>query len=132
MKRIIINNINGSYICQKKHYDINLKLEVLADWLLYDVWTDSAHWTEWINYQKKDTASSNTTWLIKYEGQIVLCGSTDMQRIKDYEIPGKYTVVISPDNLIELLDTWQIMLQLRPNQIVITEENDIYKMFAVQ
>ena len=39
---------------------------------------------------------------------------------------------LSKDNAIELLNTWEQLIKTRPEQIMITEENGVYKMFEVQ
>ena len=48
-------------------------------------------------------------------------------------IPDPARILIMPrENVIELLKTWKDLLKICPNQIMITEENGVYKMHAVQ
>lgn len=135
MKQIFIKKINDSYYADAVANPEDLRVETIAEWLTDDVGTRSEKWKKWISSSETtlDSVSSNASSLVKYEGKIIITSQYAGRGLEGYdEIPNKYTVLISPANLIEILDTWQMMLQLRPNKIVITEENGVYKMFGVQ
>lgn len=135
MKQIFIKKINDSYYADAVAKPEDLRLETIAEWFTDDVGTRSERWKKWINNSEPalDSVSSNASSLVKYEGNIIISSQYAGHGLEGYyEIPSKYTVLISPDNLVEILDTWQMMLEIRPNKIVITEENGNYKMFASQ
>ena len=127
------------YCVQKLFEDDNIKMEVLGDWFVHDVSDDIHWWIEWLNDDNYDTTESNATWLDKdwmADGECMITFGSIVDMIQDKKliyIPDQNRVVIlTKHNIIELLNTWDELLKTRPEQIMITEENGVYKMFAVQ
>lgn len=140
MKHIIIKKTPYGYSCGGIKDTRDGKLEILADWFLHDVSNRLETWFEWLNDNSYEETDSNATWLEKEINtlgeQEILFGS--LAHMIDNSKKGLYKpkesdfARLSKKNVIELLNTWQQLLQTRPNEIMITEENGIYKMFAVQ
>ncbi len=93
---------------------------------------------EWFNDDFSEDTDSNATWLEKNwlpDGtcMITFGALTDWIQAKGIYVVNPDRVVKMPKaNVLELIDTWEEMLKIKPDQIMITEENGIYKMFAVQ
>ena len=116
-------------------------IEVLGDWFVFDVSNNPATWVKWLNDRDKlaEDTESNATWLSKEwlpsGGCNVTFGSiTDLiQDSSPVHIPVPESIIIIPiENVIELLNTWDQLLKSKPEEIVIVEDNDIYKMSEVQ
>ena len=107
-------------------------MEILGYWFAHDVGNDSKHWAAWFNNDEYSETDSNATWLEKHGNDIVFGSITDLMTKKNYEIPGKYTVTVAKQNVLELLIVWEKVLKTRPNEIMLVEEDGVYKMFEVQ
>ena len=111
----------------------NYKLEILAYWFTDDVRNHAQGWIEWLNDDRYEDTDSNATWLEKYKGNIILGNITDWIQAKNPYKPKEEDVIKIPkENVIELLNTWEQLLKTRPKEIMITEENGVFKMFEVQ
>lgn len=130
-----------SYHAQKLFEDDNIKMEILADWFTHDVSSNPDTWLEWLEdrYKLADDTESNATWLEKEwfaDGNCNVTFGSIVDLIQDKSpifIADPNRVLVMPrENVIELLKTWGELLKINPNQIMITEENGVYKMFAVQ
>ena len=106
-------------------------LEILAEWFTDDV-RNIKSWIEWFNNDEYNETDSNATWLEKHGENIVFGSITDLMTKKNYEIPGKYTVTVAKQNVLELLIVWEKVLKTRPNEIMLVEEDGVYRMFEVQ
>lgn len=116
-------------------------LEILGEWFTDDVAHRIDSWIEWFNDRDKlaENTESNATWLEKEwlpDGGCNVTFGSIVDLIQDESpvyIPKEEDIIVmSLKNVLELLNTWQQLLKLRPNQIMIIEECGIYKMFAVQ
>ena len=126
-------SIVGSYI---KDSIANIKLSVLADWLTDDVRNNFDSWRKWLCDISEDMqeTESNATWLNKHENQLMLTAITDIM-IYEYQgnpIPEGYRIHMSIQNAIELINSWEELLKTKPEQIMIYEENGVYRMKEVQ
>ena len=140
MKSILIKRTKYGYISETLENDSNYKLEILADWLLDDVRNHSDSWIEWLNNDNYEDTDSNATWLEKEItpqcDQEIIFGS--LAHMINNTKKGVYKVLegdilrISKERVIELLNSWEQLLKTRPKQIMITEEDGIYKMFEIQ
>lgn len=137
----IIKKSYYSYHVQKLFEDDNIKMEVLGDWFVFDVSNNPATWIKWLNDRDKlaEDTESNATWLEKEwlpDGKCNVTFGSIVDLIQDKApiyVPDPARILIMPrENVIELLKTWKKLLEIRPNQIMITEENGVYKMFEVQ
>ena len=131
MKSILIKKIDNSYFCEKTADYSNADMEALADWFTDDVY-DIESWIRWINNNKYDTTESNASWLDKENGNIVIGALIDFMTKDDFDVIGKFAVSMTKQNAIELLNTWAELLKTYPDEIMITEENGVFKMFEVQ
>ena len=132
MKSIYIKKTPYSYSADKIYDDSNSQLEILADWFTDDVGDDSKHWTAWFNNDEYVETDSNATWLEKRGSDIIFGSIAESMVIKNYEIPGKHTVTLSKQNVLELLAVWEQILKTHTNEIMIIEENGVFRMFEVQ
>ena len=119
----------------------NIKMEILGEWFTDDVSDRIKPWINWFNDQDKltENTESNATWFEKEwlpNGACNVTFGSIVDLIQDKApiyIPDPARTLIMPrENVIELLETWKELLKTCPNQIMITEEGGIYKMFAVQ
>lgn len=138
MNFVVIENIRGGYLPKPGN---NLKMGILAYWFVQDVGTNIKTWLEWLEDRDKlaDDTESNATWLEKEwlsDGSCNVTFGSIVDLIQDKSpifIADPNRVLVMPrENAIELLKTWGELLKIRPNQIMINEENGVYKMFAVQ
>ena len=138
MNFVNIENIKGGYLPRNSNKD---KMRILADWFVHDVGTGIRSWLDWFEDRNKlaEDTESNATWLSKEwlpNGECDITFGSIVDLIQDnspVHISDPAHVVIMPrENVIELLNTWKELLKIRPDKIMITEENGIYKMFAVQ
>ena len=123
-----IKKIEGSYFPRSTD---DYGMEILGYWFAHDV-RNIKSWTAWFNNDEYSETDSNATWLEKHGNDIIFGSITDLMTKKNYEIPGKYTVTLSKQNVLELLAVWEQMLKIFPNEIMLVEENGVYKMFEVQ
>ncbi len=138
MNFVTIENIKGGYLPKPGN---NLKMGILAYWFVQDVGTAIKTWLEWLEDCDKlaDDTESNATWLEKEwlpDGSCNVTLGSIVDLIQDnspiFIADPNRVLVIPRENVIELLNTWIELLKICPNQIMITEENGVYKMFAVQ
>ena len=138
MNFVIIENIKGGYLPKS---DNNLKMSILAYWFVQDVGTAIKTWLEWLEDRDKlaDDTESNATWLEKEwlsDGSCNVTIGSIVDLIQDkapiFIADPNHILVIPRENVIELLNAWKELLKTRPKQIMITEENGVYKMSEVQ
>ncbi len=116
----------------------NTKLEILGEWFTDDLSDCFNPWREWFNDDSSEDTDSNATWLEKNwlpDGTctVTFGALTDLIQARGVYVEDPNRVVKMPKtNVLELIDTWEEMLRIKPDEIMITEENGIYKMFAVQ
>lgn len=129
------------YRTQKLFGDDNIKMEILGDWFTDDVSDNPDTWLEWLDDRDKsaEDTESNATWLEKEwlsDGNCNVTFGSIVDLIQDKSpifIADKNRILIMPrENVIELLKAWAKLLKICPNLIMITEENGVYKMFAVE
>lgn len=138
MRHVVLREYNER-IYDPIHTD-DYGMDVLAYWFAHDVRNNPTEWIKWINEDSYEDTESNATWLEKYWPNDYTCKITfgslsDMAQTpkgKIYAPKEERTITILKDNIIELLKSWEQLLKTRPNKIMITEENGIYKMFEVQ
>lgn len=138
MKQVILDLCNERYYYPRTTDDYGM--EILAYWLAHDVKNSTDGWIEWLNNDDYEDTDSNATWLEKeitpQGDQEIIFGS--LANMINNTKKGKYNVKesdilrISKEKVIEILNTWKQLLKTRPDQIMITEENGIYKMSEVQ
>lgn len=114
----------------------NEALYVITEWFRSDVVRNFDSWRELLMSTDKDKqeAESNATWLEKHGDQLTLTAITDILTY-EYEgnpIPDGYRIHMSIKNAIELINSWEELLKTRPEQIIIYEENGVYRMEEVQ
>lgn len=126
-------SIVGSYV---KDSLANVKLCVVADWLTDDVNGAFEFCYDWLSGM--DEASNdvefNATWLEK-DGDVITMGSLADIMIywpKGLDVPAENKVVLSTKNAIELIDSWRKLLKIRPERIMIYEEDRVYRLEEVQ
>ena len=133
----LIRYKDGGYFYDKGSTCENYGMEILADWFLYDVGSrNSQSWNRWVNDESEaaEATECNATWLEKYKDEIIFGSITDMIDSKGplFE-PADYQMIsVSKENVIEMLEIWGQLSKIRPPQIMITEENGVFKMFEVQ
>jgi len=141
MQSIIIKKSTCTYIPQKIFEDDNIKMEILGEWFTDDVSDRIDTWLDWFEDRDKlaEDTESNATWLEKAwlpDGNCNVTFGSIVDLIQDKApiyIPDPKRILIMPrENVIELLKTWKELLKICPDKIMITEENGVYKMFAVQ
>jgi hypothetical protein len=138
MRHVMLKEYNGR-IYDPIHTD-DYGMDVLAYWFAHDVRDNTNGWIKWISEDSYEDTESNATWLEKYwsdEGtcEIIFGSLSDMaqtSRGKIYVPKEERTITILKGNVIDLLNSWERLLKTHPKQIMITEENGIYKMFEVQ
>lgn len=118
-------------------------MEILADWLVFDVYNIDS-WANWINDDNYDQTISNATVLRKAESTesltgfdvLVLSSVGHMMQSPDidkYETPEDQMIIISKQNALTLLKSWQKLRAVSPLEILIsTEDEDEFKMFEMQ
>ena len=108
-------------------------MDILAYWFTDDVgsWIDS--WRKWLNNDSEAT-ESNATWLEKYKDEIIFGSITDMIQSKGrfFEPTDEQMITVPREQVIEMLNTWEQLIKTKPDKIMITEENGVFKMFEVQ
>ena len=111
-------------------------MDVLAYWFTDDVGSrNSQGWIEWINddSEEAEDTESNATWLEKYEGKVVFGSITDLIQAKGIYKPKEKEIIRVPrEQVIEMLNTWEQLIKTKPDKIMITEEDGVFKMFEVQ
>jgi hypothetical protein len=129
MNSVTIKRFDGMYIPIST---TNEALYVITEWFRSDVVKNFDSWREWLRSigEDKREAESNATWLEKHGDQLTLTAITD---ILTYEyqgnpIPEGYRIHMSIENAIELINSWEELLKTKPEQIMIYEENGIYRM----
>ena len=138
MRHVILKEHNGR-IYDPIHTD-DYGMDVLAYWFAHDVRDNPSGWIKWINEDKYEDTESNATWLEKYwpgnsTCEIIFGSLSDMAQTpkgRIYVPKEERTITILKSNVIDLLNSWEQLLKTRPKQIIITEENGIYKMTEVQ
>lgn len=119
----------------------NIKMEILGEWFTDDVSDSIDTWLEWFEDRDKlsEDTESNATWLEKEwfpNGDCNVTFGSIVDLIQDKSpiyVPDPARILIMRrENVIELLNTWKKLLTICPNEIMIVEENGVYKMFAVQ
>ena len=123
---------NNSYI-RDACSDFNMI--TIADWFTDDVGTGRHSWIGWLSDDSEDRqeTSSNATWLMKCDNDMIALASiADIIECGSKPLPESEISYISKFNLIELVKTWEAVIKNRPKQIVIIEENGIYRMEEVQ
>ena len=140
MKHIVINKGSYGYLSEGLKDFSCYRLDILADWFLHDVGNRITSWIEWLNDDRYDETDSNATWLEKQystngEKEVIFGAITHMMQNtrKGIYAPTENEIArLSMKNVLALLDSWEQLLKIRPNQIMLVEENGVYKMFAVQ
>ena len=142
MKSICIKKTLYSYSANKLIDNGNYQLEILADWFTDDVGSWIPSWREWLNdrSEEAETTESNATWLEKDwlpngACNITFGSITDLvqaPREKVFVPKAGSTISIPRENVIELFNTWENLLKNGSNEIMIVEEDGVYKMFEVQ
>ena len=130
MKFVVIKN--RGYPQDTPHYG----MEILAYWFTDDVGGYAKSWIRWVNDESEaaEATESNATWLEKYKDQIIFGSIIDMIQSKGilFEPTDDQMISVPKKNVIELLKTWEQLLKTQPQQIMITEEDGVFKMFEVQ
>ena len=141
MQSIILKKSICMYHAQLLFDYSNIKMEILGEWFTDDVSDSIDTWLEWFEDRDKlaEDTESNATWLEKEwlsDGRCNVTFGSIVDLIQDKSpifIPNLNRILIMPrENVIELLKTWKDLLKICPDKIMITEENGVYKMFAVQ
>ena len=130
---VVIKQFDGMYIPISTTDE---SLYVITEWFRSDVVKSFDSWREWLNDSSEDmqAAESNATWLEKHGDQLTLTAITDILTY-EYEgnpIPEGYRIHMSIQNAIQLIDSWEELLKTKPEQIMIYEENGVYRMEVVQ
>lgn len=123
---------NGRYT-KEEHTD---SIILLADWLMDDV-DDYNFWYDWLGDHDNAEATfvgCNSTWLYKNNNLVTIgsIGDVIMYEHKGKQTPENHKVKLSVDNAIELLISWEELLKIKPEHIIIYEENGVYRMEEVQ
>lgn len=140
MKYIVMNKTPYGYLSEGLEDFSYYRLDILADWFLHDVSDRISSWYDWLKDDKYVETDSNATWLEKQcsasgEKQIIFGSITHMMQNtkKGIYAPKENEVArLSMKNVFELLNSWEQLLKIRPDKIIITEEDGIYKMATVQ
>ena len=110
-------------------------MEILSYWFAHDVRNHSQGWIEWLNddSEEAEDTESNATWLEKYQGKVVFGSVTDLIQAKGIYKPKEKEIIRVPrEQVIEMLNTWEQLIKTKPDKIMITEEDGVFKMFEVQ
>ena len=108
---------------------------LLYEWFRDDVSTDFNLWYEWLNDHSIDAKDiqANATWLEKQGGQVLFRATTDLRTYvyRGKPIPEKNIISMSIKNAIQLVHTWERILETCPAEIII-EEDGVYRIEEVQ
>jgi hypothetical protein len=114
----------------------NDTISILYEWFRDDVGSSVDSWREWLsdNSEEMQDMESNATWLEKEGDKVTLGLITDIILYcrNGLEIPENYKIMISIKNAIELIDSWEKLIQTCPPKLIIYEENGIYRLEEVQ
>jgi hypothetical protein len=109
---------------------------LLYEWFRDDVSTDFNLWYEWFNDHSVDAKDiqANATWLEKQGDQVLFRATTDLRAYvyRGKPIPEKNIISMPIKNAIQLVHAWERILETCPAEIIIIEENGIYRLEEVQ
>jgi len=96
-------------------------LSFIANFLTDDVqYIGFESYKSWINDSNQQTVSCNRSFLDKFEGMIYIRDLYD----EDCGILEDRFLVVSPENLLEIIDHWEKFCKTKPAQItIIMDEN---------
>lgn len=124
---------NNMYFPKTYHNNITC---LIYEWLRDDVSIDFDLWYEWFNDHSPDAKyiQANAAWLEKQRNQILFGATIDlrMYMYRGKSIPQKNLISMSMENAIKLVHAWEKILEVCPAEIIIIEEDGVYRMEEVQ
>lgn len=133
MRFIILNFHDGLYFAENISSDT---ISILYEWLRDDVGTRVASWRKWLsdNSEEMQDTESNATWLEKEGDKVTLGLITDIILYcrNGLEIPEENNITLSIKNAIELVDSWEKLIQTCPSKLIIYEQNGMYFLEGMQ
>jgi len=120
MKKQVITLCDRTY---GLHGALDDNLALLANFLtddLKDFFLDG--YRKWIKYSSQQTVSANRSFLDKHEGMIYIRDLYD----DDCGILEDRFLIISPDNLLAIIDHWEKLCKTKPAQITIVMDDNGY------
>ena len=100
-------------------------LSILARFLTSDVVSGSTSWKEWLLTDSLDDSAGNAT-SVDRDGKYILLSDL----YSEQEDNGLH-LKIQKDLLVDILDQWEQFCKTRPKEIIITREDGVIKMEAI-
>ena len=104
-------------------------LALLANFLTDDIQGGSNNfhshaesYKRWIKYSDQQTISGNRSFLDKHEGNIYIRDLYD----EDCGILEDRYLILSPENLLEIIEQWKKICRTKPKQFTIVQADDGY------
>lgn len=131
MRSIKIKETEYSY---QAGYSNDPGMNVLAEWLTDDVSSSVQRWERWIKDDSEDmqSTSSNATWLDKDGDNIILGSIMDLNQYGSSSIPEQNMISIPKENVLVLIERWGEFCNHGFEEVIIIEENGVYRMEEVQ
>ena len=123
MKYIKIKLRSRSYSAIENN---NESFGILGNFLTDDVGyskDDAEGWIEYINNPAYDSTTSNYSFMDKEDGKLILGREVDLLG-DDWEKAYEQALELSPQQLIDVLNTWYELCSRKPEEIIITQDDN--------
>ena len=100
----------------------SLAMDILGSFLTSDYGSGWPSYKNWVNSPNDDGMEGNATGLEKRDNNIIIFDILDL--IKDEDEAYKNAFIISKVEFLKLLEKWEALYKLFPNEIMITYDND--------